>query len=83
MPERKIFVLGGTSDDLDQHNAIVMDFPLPSMNGAVATRRSGMLMLRGRAELNCGQIEFPKGGIGGALVRMTVPLTPEETHAGA
>jgi hypothetical protein len=35
------------------------------------------------AELIRGQIEFLKGGSGGALVRMTVPLSVEETHAGA
>jgi hypothetical protein len=35
------------------------------------------------AELIRGQIEFLKGVNGGALVRMTVPLSVEETHAGA
>jgi hypothetical protein len=81
MPERKISVLGEASDGHDAPNVIVMDFALPSINGAVATRRSGMLILRERAELIRGQIEFLKGG--GALVLMTVPLTAEETHAGA
>jgi signal transduction histidine kinase len=43
----------------------------------------GLVSMRERAELIRGQIEFLKGGNGGALVRMTVPLSVEETHAGA
>jgi signal transduction histidine kinase len=43
----------------------------------------GLVSMRERAELIRGQIEFLKGENGGALVRMTAPLTPEETHAGA
>ena len=42
----------------------------------------GLVSMRERAELIRGQIEFLRGGNGGALVRMTVPLV-EETHAGA
>ncbi len=48
-----------------------------------AKQGMGLVSMRERAELIRGQIEFLKGGSGGALVRMTVPLTPEETHAGA
>jgi two-component system sensor histidine kinase UhpB len=41
----------------------------------------GLISMRERAELVNGQIEFlPRTG-GGALVRLTVPLTIEETHA--
>jgi DNA-binding NarL/FixJ family response regulator len=82
MPERKISV-GEASDRRDaiaaaagfKPNVHVIDFALPSLNGLVSMRE--------RAELIRGQIEFLKGGSGGALVRMTLPLTAEETHAGA
>jgi signal transduction histidine kinase len=41
----------------------------------------GLISMRERAELVNGQIEFlPRTG-GGALVRLTVPLSMEETHA--
>jgi signal transduction histidine kinase len=48
-----------------------------------AKQGMGLVSMRERAELIRGQIEFLKGGNGGALVRMTVPLSVEETHAGA
>jgi signal transduction histidine kinase len=41
----------------------------------------GLISMRERAELVNGQIEFlPRTG-GGAIVRLTVPLSVEETHA--
>jgi signal transduction histidine kinase len=41
----------------------------------------GLISMRERAELVNGRIEFlPRTG-GGALVRLTVPLSVEETHA--
>lgn len=43
----------------------------------------GMVSMRERAGLVNGTIEFLDGTGGGALVRMTVPLEPEELHAGA
>ncbi len=52
--------------------------------GFPAVRESqgmGLISMRERAELVNGHIEFlPRTG-GGALVRLTVPLTIEETHA--
>ncbi len=43
----------------------------------------GLISMRERAGLVNGQIEFlPRSG-GGALVRLTVPLSAEETHAEA
>ncbi len=43
----------------------------------------GLVSMRERAELVKGQIEFLDCDGGGALVRLTVPLSPEELHAGA
>jgi len=44
----------------------------------------GLVSMRERAELVNGQIEFlARNGGSGALVRLTVPLSPEESHAGA
>jgi signal transduction histidine kinase len=43
----------------------------------------GLVSMRERAELVNGKIEFLDCEGGGALVRMTVPLTPEELHAEA
>jgi signal transduction histidine kinase len=46
-------------------------------------RGMGLTSMRERAELVGGRVEFlPRNG-GGALVRLTVPLSAEETHAGA
>jgi signal transduction histidine kinase len=40
----------------------------------------GMVSMRERAEMLNGRIEFlPREG-GGAVVRLTIPLAPEETH---
>jgi signal transduction histidine kinase len=43
----------------------------------------GLVSMRERSELVNGRIDFLEGAGGGALVRLTVPLEPEETHAGA
>ena len=43
----------------------------------------GLISMRERAELVNGRIEFLERNGGGALVRLTVPLSPEESHAGA
>jgi signal transduction histidine kinase len=43
----------------------------------------GLVSMRERAELVNGRIEFLDCEGGGALVRLTVPLAPEELHAGA
>ncbi len=43
----------------------------------------GLVSMRERAELVNGRIEFLDCVGGGALVRLTVPLPPEELHAGA
>jgi len=43
----------------------------------------GLISMRERAELVNGQIEFLERNGGGALVRLTVPLAPQESHAGA
>ncbi len=43
----------------------------------------GLVSMRERAELLNGRIEFVEGDGGGSLVRVTVPLAPKETHAGA
>jgi signal transduction histidine kinase len=42
----------------------------------------GLVSMRERAELVNGRIEFLDCEGGGALVRLTVPLAPEELHAG-
>jgi signal transduction histidine kinase len=41
----------------------------------------GLISMRERAELVGGTIEFVEGTGGGALVRMSVPVSPEEAHA--
>jgi signal transduction histidine kinase len=43
----------------------------------------GLVSMRERAELVNGRIEFLDCEGGGAMVRLTVPLAPEELHAGA
>jgi signal transduction histidine kinase len=40
----------------------------------------GMVSMRERAELVNGRLEFENRGSGGALVRLTVPVLPEQTH---
>ncbi len=44
-------------------------------------RGMGLVSMRERAELVSGQIEFLTGRAGGSLVRLSVPLTTQETHA--
>ena len=46
-------------------------------------RGMGLTNMRERAELVNGRIEFTEHSGGGALVRLTVPLSPEEAHAEA
>jgi signal transduction histidine kinase len=41
----------------------------------------GLISMRERAELAGGNIEFLKGAGGGALVRMSIPVSAEEPHA--
>lgn len=41
----------------------------------------GLVSMRERAEMLNGRIEFLEGPAGGALVRLTIPMTVEETHA--
>jgi two-component system sensor histidine kinase DegS len=41
----------------------------------------GLVSMRERAEMVKGSVEFLDRTGGGALVRLTVPLTPEEAHA--
>jgi signal transduction histidine kinase len=43
----------------------------------------GLISMRERAELVGGRIEFVEGAAGGALVRISVPASPEEVHAAA
>jgi len=43
----------------------------------------GLTSMRERAELAGGSIEFRQGAGGGTLVRISVPLSPEEAHATA
>jgi signal transduction histidine kinase len=43
----------------------------------------GLVSMRERSEMVCGRIEFLEGSRGGALVRFTVPLPPEEVHVAA
>ncbi len=43
----------------------------------------GLISMRERAELVGGRIEFVEGPGGGALVRISVPVSPEEVHAAA
>jgi signal transduction histidine kinase len=45
-------------------------------------RGMGLISMRERAELVNGRIEFLQRNGGGALVRLTVPLSAEESHAG-
>jgi signal transduction histidine kinase len=45
-------------------------------------RSLGLTSMRERADLLHGRLEFLEGGGGGAMVRLTVPLAPEEEHAG-
>jgi signal transduction histidine kinase len=43
----------------------------------------GLISMRERAELAGGAIEFMEGAGGGALVRISVPVSTEEVHATA
>jgi len=43
----------------------------------------GMTSMRERAELIDGTIEFLKQDGGGALVRLSISMAPEQQHAGA
>lgn len=43
----------------------------------------GLISMRERAELVGGTIEFVEGAAGGALVRLSVPVSTEEVHASA
>jgi signal transduction histidine kinase len=45
------------------------------------TQGLGLISMRERAELVNGAIEFAKGEKGGVLVRITVPLAPQVSHA--
>ncbi len=49
----------------------------------VEGRGMGLVSMRERAELIDATIEFLPSAAGGALVRVTAPITPEEAHAGA
>ncbi len=42
----------------------------------------GLVSMRERTELVNGAIEFLDREPGGSLVRVTVPMSPKETHAG-
>ena len=46
-------------------------------------RGMGLISMKERAELVNGRIEFLEGRGGGSLVRLTVPLSGSEAHAGA
>lgn len=46
-------------------------------------RGMGLISMKERAELVNGRIEFLDGRAGGSLVRLTVPLSGSEAHAGA
>jgi signal transduction histidine kinase len=50
---------------------------------AQKTHGMGLISMRERAELVNGRLEFLDGAGGGSLVRLTVPLSPEEIHAGS
>jgi signal transduction histidine kinase len=41
----------------------------------------GLVSMRERAEMVNGRVEFLDRDGGGALVRLTVPVAPEEAHA--
>lgn len=43
----------------------------------------GLISMRERAEMLGGRIEFGKGAAGGALVRISIPVSTEEAHAAA
>ncbi len=43
----------------------------------------GLTSMRERSELVNGRLDFLEGSAGGVLVRLTVPLLEEKTHAGA
>jgi signal transduction histidine kinase len=45
------------------------------------TQGLGLISMRERAELVNGAIEFAKGEKGGVLVRITVPLVSQVSHA--
>jgi signal transduction histidine kinase len=54
-------------------------------SGFTSPRNAGMglVSMRERAELVNGRLELDNSETGGALVRLTVPLAAEESHAGA
>jgi signal transduction histidine kinase len=43
----------------------------------------GLVSMRERAELAGGSIEFRRGASGGALVRISIPMSAEESHSNA
>lgn len=43
----------------------------------------GLISMRERAEMLGGRIEFARGSTGGALVRISIPVSTEEAHAAA
>jgi signal transduction histidine kinase len=49
--------------------------------GMGAASGMGMVSMRERAEMVHGRVEFLDRDGGGVLVRLTVPLAPEEAHA--
>jgi signal transduction histidine kinase len=50
-------------------------------NGTNTNHGMGLISMRERAQLLHGALEFLKAESGGLLVRLTVPLAPQETHA--
>jgi signal transduction histidine kinase len=50
------------------------------MSGAGRTSGMGLVSMRERAELVHGSLELIKAESGGLLVRLTVPLAPQEAH---
>ena len=68
-----------------QEKAVVLEVQDEGIGfrGFKSSRGMGLTSMRERAELLRGQIEFLEYSGGGALVRLTVPLEPQEAHAGA
>ena len=50
------------------------------IHNAGVTRGMGLVSMRERAELVHGKLDLLKAEAGGVLVRLTVPLAPEEAH---
>jgi signal transduction histidine kinase len=65
---------GGVTMEIEDHGA-----------GFHETGRGGLglISMRERAEMLGGRIEFAKGAAGGALVRISIPVSTEEAHATA